>query len=262
MILQIWHASGAYKRFGYQDLSSREGHTREFLHDYQIHRNYSWIICSGVGCQSVYAEAFGYPVDRVLPTGRPIEERLRNSSSKNNRRDRLSAGASRVVIAPTIRHSEESPHPLRNAYETFRSRPHDALWDGIDVCWAFHPLEAHCDVEQAGSGMLRNVDAVVTDYSSIVYDAYLLHVPVIFYVSDIVSYREAPGLNRDPLTVAPRLCCKTPVELKQLLTAVLADPSTYPWDQLERFVGDVFDGSSTHPAQTIASRAIAYIRED
>jgi CDP-ribitol ribitolphosphotransferase len=46
--------------------------------------------------------------------------------------------------------------------------------------------------------LLCVADAVVTDYSSLAFDACLLKIPLFFWVYDIGIYTENPGLNIDP----------------------------------------------------------------
>ena len=44
VVIQLWHAFGAFKKFGYQSLGTIEGHSPETARLFGIHRNYSWII--------------------------------------------------------------------------------------------------------------------------------------------------------------------------------------------------------------------------
>ena len=143
--------------------------------------------------------------------------------------------AARVLMAPTLRKSAESAHPFR---ELFAER--DRFESQVDarIEWAFHPLEQNLPAPGNVSEELLGCDLVVTDYSSLVYEAYLLGKPVLFYVPDIGDYRVSPGLNVDPGIVAPELCANTPEELAQLIGKALA--GDYPADALQRFIGDAF----------------------
>lgn len=82
VVIQLWHAFGAFKKFGYQAIDVAEGHTAEEAAAFKIHRNNSWVICSGEGARTAFAEAFACPVERVLPIGRPeYRQALRYASS-------------------------------------------------------------------------------------------------------------------------------------------------------------------------------------
>ena len=199
VVIQLWHAFGAFKKFGYQSLGSKEGRSVESAKLFEMHKNYSWIICSGESCRKPFAEAFRYPLDRVLPLGRPEMDVLfsRGSCSFD-----LGAGHNkpRVLFAPTLRRSTSSSHPFRVLYESGKV---DELSDVVDVLWAFHPVEDDTGSAEGTRRILADSDCVVTDYSSIVYEAYLLGKRIFFYVPDIEEYRSSPGLNEDPLEVCP-----------------------------------------------------------
>ena len=78
IVIQLWHAFGAFKKFGYQALDIAEGHTSGEAALFRIHRNNSWVICSGEGARKAFAEAFACPIERVLPLGRPEYRKLRD----------------------------------------------------------------------------------------------------------------------------------------------------------------------------------------
>ncbi|MCR5582589.1 MAG: CDP-glycerol glycerophosphotransferase family protein [Eggerthellaceae bacterium] len=251
VVVQMWHAFGAFKKFGYQSLDTPEGHRSQTLERFDIHRNYSWVVCSGEACRAAFAEAFGYPKERVIALHRPEYHKLQGL--------RRSGGAELVfndppiaLFAPTLRKSKASPHPFRDAFV------HGDELQGrlkAKIAWSFHPLDQGLSAPGDVSEALLTCDFVVTDYSSIVYEAYLLGKPVIFYVPDIKRYRKSPGLNADPLRVAPELCARTEDELVSKVNKVACTPESYRWDALERFVAQAFDGGCDDCVETL--RALA-----
>lgn len=52
---------------------------------------------------------------------------------------------------------------------------------------------------------LSVVDYVITDYSTVAFEAGLLSKKVLFYVPDIEEYRCSPGLNVDPVRDLPSI---------------------------------------------------------
>ena len=156
-------------------------------------------------------------------------------------------------MAPTLRKSADVPHPMRDLYAA-----RDALEASVDASftWAFHPLEEGLPAPGDVSAELLECDVVVTDYSSLVYEAFLLGKTVLFYVPDLESYRLTPGLNRDPMELSPALCARDAEELAGKLRALAADGAAYPREQLERFVGRAFDA----PAQgSVAARLADFL---
>ena len=255
IVLQLWHAFGAFKKFAFQTIDIPEGHTPDFLRDWRIHHNYSWVVCSGDDARPAFAEAFSYPIERVVPLNRPeydelLELRSSLESESHAQRDRL-----RVLMAPTLRRSSGVPHPQRDLYAC-RAAFEDAV--DADVVWAFHPLEEGLPAPGNVSDELLECDVVVTDYSSLAYEAYLLGKMLLFYVPDIGLYRGNPGLNRDPLLLAPGLCALDEGELVVRLEMLVNDPSSYPQDQLEHFIGHAFNAPETG---TVAARIVDFLIE-
>ena len=255
VILQMWHAFGAFKKFGYQSVDTPEGHSAEFTSSFRIHRNYSWVMCSGAGVRAQFAEAFSCPVERVVALDRPEYDEL--AALREQREAAASPeGPFTVLMAPTLRINKDSQHPFKDLY---RARENFEERVDAQVKWSFHPLEEGLPAPGNVSGELLSCDCVVTDYSSIVYEAYLLGVPVVFYVPDIESYRVSPGLNTDPSETSPELCARTPQELAALLQALVRDPSCYRQDALERFAGAAFDVDDDRAAGSAASRLADFL---
>ena len=249
VVLQLWHAFGAFKKFGFQTVDTPEGHPSDFIRDWRIHHNYSWVVCSGEDARPGFAEAFSVPLDRVLPLNRPeYDELVALETGAESQSPRM-----RVLMAPTLRKSDEVAHPMRDLYAV-----RDAFEGAVDAdfVWAFHPLEEGLPAPGDVSAELLDCDIVVTDYSSLVYEAQLLGKMVLFYVPDIDSYRITPGLNHDPVDLSPALCALDAGELVVMLHELVCDRGSYRRDQLDRFVGRSFDA----PEQgTVAGRLVDFL---
>ena len=262
IVVQLWHAFGAFKKFGYQALDIAEGHSSDEAALFRIHRNNSWVICSGEGARKAFAEAFACPIERVLPLGRPEYRKLRDlcGATRSAKVGKSSgAGAKRAVLfAPTIRKYDKAVDPFVELCDTadqvFQSSKYE-------VVWSAHPLTAGKDAGGDVPTGLIDADIVITDYSSIVYEAYLLGKMVGFYTPDIAHYRSSPGLSADPALLCPGLTASSPGELADLLERWSTDHETYPFDELKQFIGDSFAGCSSNPAEDIASFAIARVKE-
>lgn len=218
VVIQIWHAFGAFKKFGYQSMGTAEGHVKEAFESFCIHRNYSWIICSGEGCKEAFAEAFSYPIERIVVARRPEYDKLMRLREELDRKDEPKKERQTVLFAPTLRKSDESEHPFRDLYENRVSLEKEL---DADLVWSFHPLESGLPAPGDVSEALLEADIVVTDYSSIVYEAYLLGKRAMFYVPDIEHYRKSPGLTTDPLIASPDLVALSERALVSNLQAVI-----------------------------------------
>lgn len=248
VVVQLWHAFGAFKKFGFQSLDVAEGHSSEEAEQFQIHRNNSWVVCSGEGARAAFAEAFGCPIERVVPLSRPEYRKILDLRGRIAAGKVVGAAKPIVMFAPTIRKYDRAMNPFedlkRNGFEDYYAQAYQ-------VQWSDHPLVAGGDARGDVPDGLLHSQVVVTDYSSIVYEAYLLHKMVAFYVPDIAHYRTSPGLNIDPEELCPSLVAKNEMELNELLYGWLRNPATYPWEELQAFVGDAFTGCGYDPAMEL-----------
>lgn len=265
IVIQLWHAFGAFKKFGYQALDIPEGHSTQEAMLFKIHRNYSWVVCSGEGARKDFAEAFACPVERVVPLSRPTHRRMRElAAGRQEVQGRPQQGGMElsakpvVLFAPTIRKYDKTAHPVQDLMERevelFAEAPYE-------VRWALHPLESGREASGGVPEHVLQADYVVTDYSSIVYEAYLLGKHVAFFVPDIEYYRESPGLNVDPTQACPRLCAVTQSELLAKLGEWAQHPETYPQNELECFIDGAFEGSGEDPAADIADFVLRRLSE-
>jgi len=74
-IIQLWHASGAFKTVGYSRVGLPDPNVR-------VHKSYTAAIVSSEFDVPFYAEAFGIPEDRVTPTGIPRMDRFFDETAR------------------------------------------------------------------------------------------------------------------------------------------------------------------------------------
>lgn len=223
-VIQLWHAMGAIKKFGYQSLGTKAGRSEKAASSLGMHRNYDWIIAAGKGAIPAFAEAFGYDEARIVPFGMPRMDYILDDfddSPRLKRAKQISADhpwlqsreGLKVLYVPTLRkgvdYSGWMTQEVRKLSEAFRGKDCKLIIAG-------HPLDDGCSKNELGScenicfienvssiDLLEFADCVVTDYSAIAFEAGLLKKPVWFYVPDIEEYRVSPGLNIDPLNEFP-----------------------------------------------------------
>ena len=70
-IIQIWHAMGAIKKFGYQVLDKEEGSNSRVAKIMKMHANYTCITCTSEATKKIYSEAFNTDIDKVQVLGMP-----------------------------------------------------------------------------------------------------------------------------------------------------------------------------------------------
>jgi CDP-ribitol ribitolphosphotransferase / teichoic acid ribitol-phosphate polymerase len=204
-IIQLWHASGAFKTIGYSR-AGKPGGPNPFG---TIHRNYTAAIVSSDHDVPFYAEAFGIPEANVVPTGIPRMDRYFDPQRRVSGAAAARAafpqidGRYTILFAPTYR-----GETFRDAFYGFEHLDYAALHalcverDAVVVI-KMHPFvqerpnipEAFRDRLIDGSGasidvndLLFAVDLLVTDYSSIVFEFSVFGRPMLFFAYDLEDY--------------------------------------------------------------------------
>jgi phosphorylcholine metabolism protein LicD/CDP-glycerol glycerophosphotransferase (TagB/SpsB family) len=265
-VIQLWHSLGAIKKFGYQCVGTPAGRTREEAEKLRMHCNYDWIVASGMGAVSAYSEAFGYPPDRIVPCGLPRMDYLRGGKGSafeargqeiKRLRPELQGECMRVLYAPTFRRGADANVRLNREVgtlaEAFSSQ-------GVQLVVSCHPLDTAWDQSAVASydnvavipdtrtcDLLGLVDAVVTDYSAIAFEAGLVGVPTYFYLPDIDEYRKTPGLNIDPLKEFPDCSFGDASQLVEHLLSSRAEQD----NSFARYCQRYFQGSEANATDRI-----------
>lgn len=261
VVFQLWHAGGMFKKFGYQIVDTPQGRSAQDAQLFRMHRNYSWVVCSGEGVRDVYARALGCPVERVVALGRPSCDALYEDAEQGRARalrayPELASGRPVVVFAPTLRRNGQ-----QRPFDALRTQLEGSDWaQRYTLLWSDHPV-VHEDERVSTVDLMRVADIVVTDYSSVVYDAALLKLPFAFYVPDLDEYRASPGMNTDPGVVCPGLSLADAGELRAFIDAVVADAGTYPQQQADAFIGDALSACSPGSTQRIVDFALQQVGE-
>ena len=214
-ICQLWHAAGAYKRFGYSRLQGGE--------DIKVHkgyRKYAKAITSAEAIRENYAEAFGISLDKVRATGVPRTDVFFDQAYIAKTREDLYAhypvlrDRKVILFAPTYRglRAEDA------AYDFTKLDPdmlYEALGEEYVFVFKWHPatynnlkfeekqayaLEKYgdffLDLSQARdiNDLLLVTDVLITDYSSVIFDYYLTGGAVVYYAFDLEEYQGGRGL--------------------------------------------------------------------
>ena len=205
-VVQVWHASGALKRFGVDTVAPPAEPERTFLH-----RHYDYVIAAGEQSRVPWSRALRTPVDRVLPLGAPRTDIFFDA-------DALAAARGRILAAhPALRDRRIVLYA-----PTFRGRGRDRIGalglDGnrlrqlLPATWALvaktHPNLDPATQPTAGFDLvgdpaddlndwLASADVLVTDYSSAIFEWSLLRRPLVLLTDDLEVYERDPGLYLD-----------------------------------------------------------------
>ncbi|MBP3696181.1 MAG: CDP-glycerol glycerophosphotransferase family protein [Clostridia bacterium] len=215
VITQLWHAEGAFKKFGLSapvtdDVREREKKCSEKL---------TYVVCSSKAVAPFYAEAFGVDESKILPLGSArIDDLLGKNDALALRREFDAAhpeciGKELVLYAPTFRDSAEKDAALAEKIdvEAFnREFPQKRLL--IKLHPQIHSAtvpDCATNVTDCDIGRLTLIcESVITDYSSVCMDFALLSKPCIFYAFDLDEYEHERSFYFDYESGVPGVVVK------------------------------------------------------
>lgn len=209
-VVQLWHAVGSFKTIGFaRNREDAVAHRRIS----RAHRSYTHVIVSAECDRAHYAEAFGLPIERVFATGVPRIDVIANTEWQHTARAAFfeqhpeAIGKRIVLFAPTFRGED-----VRHARYDFSKLDYGALtvWcrrNNAIALLKFHPFTQDLPVVEPAqtdalldvsgvrevNSLLPAVDLLVTDYSSVIYEASLLDIPMVFYAYDLDKYERSRG---------------------------------------------------------------------
>ena len=258
-VFQLWHACGAFKKWGYSILDNSFGASRKTMKQFPMHNCYTLVTVSSRDIIPAYADAFHCDPALIEPLGVPRtdvffepdfaargKEALFQSydgTHPGQRPLKEQLGSRKILLyAPTFRGNNiveahfDTPLDLArlkakfgNEY-AFLYKLHPYAKDGFkvpDSCKDFAFNVTDCTANDA----LAAADVLLTDYSSILFEYSLLDRPMVFYAYDLESYIDERNFYTPYEDLVPGPIAKTQDELE----SALADPAAFGPDRLRDF---------------------------
>lgn len=237
IIIQIWHASGAVKKFGYQSLNKKEGRGKEISKVMNMHKNYSFIMAPSKATAVFYKEAFGIDDDKkVFINGMPRLDYILDKTISNEKIEKFYdeyseyKGKKTILYVPTFRKHTDNTENIEKLINSINHNKYNLIIK-------LHPLDESkrdskykVDKKYNTFDLIKIADYIITDYSAVSFETSLLNKPLYFYVYDINKYKDARGLNINLLNEM-RNCSST--NAKELIQSIEND--NYDFEELNRF---------------------------
>lgn len=195
VIIQTWHAIGAFKKFGYSILDQEEGTNSKLALTMKMHENYDYIFTSSEYTKKYFAEAFNYDISKLKVMPLPRVDLLTDKKHLKQIKDRVikyypnMAAKKNIVYAPTFRKGDGDISKVEELIDSIDYKKYNLIIK-------FHPLSkvklkderVIIDKKFTTIDMMASGDYVITDYSAIVFEAALLDKPIFFYAYDYSKY--------------------------------------------------------------------------
>lgn len=257
-LVQLWHACGAFKTFGFTRLGKPKGSPQPTRN----HRNYDYVTVSSEYCKRCHSEGFGIPYNNVVPTGIPRTDVFFDEQYKKIARDKFYQEYPQfkdkriIMFAPTFRGTVKEtafyPFDRFDVEKVINNIPEDyvIIVKHHPFIQNPHPIPEHLSdrvIDLSSSTEINDLlfisDLIITDYSSLVFEASLLKIPMLFYVYDLNEYIRDRDFYFDLRLNSPG---KLVFDLDELINTI--NEQDYQTDRIEAFKNmffDKLDGKST-----------------
>jgi CDP-glycerol glycerophosphotransferase (TagB/SpsB family) len=260
--VQVWHACGAFKKFGYSVLDKGFGADEGYVRSIPIHANYDLCLVSAVRFAPFYAEAFRTPIERFTSTlGIPRTDlffdapRTARVAAEVRRRYAIPDGRRVILYAPTFRGARitvaRDPADLDlSALRAVLGGDHVVLLRShpfVRGRLAADPALRDFVIDVSGWPEMNDLmlvsDVLVTDYSSAMYEFALLGRPIAFFAPDHAAYEAERGFYLDYPADLPGPIFASSAELAAYLRE-----GAFDLERVRQFAAasfDVADGGAT-----------------
>ena len=209
-VIQMWHALGAIKKFGWQTVGKEGGSSVKVAKLMRMHHGYDYVVCASDVTADHFCEAFRTDHSKIIKYGLPRIDYIKSVAAGERHADMLAKimakypqlknGKKTVVYAPTFRRGKTVD--VQSLVDALGA-------DRYNIVVKLHPLYRG-DFAAAGDGAnviydddftsfdwLSAADIIISDYSSLVIEATLADKPLFIYAYDLDEYEENTGLNID-----------------------------------------------------------------
>lgn len=262
-LIQIWHACGAFKKFG---LDAPSHLTKE--EEKATHSQYSAVTVTAEKCRKFYAGAFGIDEEKCLPLGLPRTDMIISDSKKlresvYNKHPEFN-GKKLYLYCPTFR-EDEGKQIQYDPMIDWESLSSQLAEDEIFIIRR-HPIMKY-NLIQKDYGNIIDLssestleltaasEAIITDYSSVIYDACLMDIPCVFYCPDYKKYER--GFYLDFPRGLPGEMVTDPAKLLTAIRKAAAEPDKA---KTEKFKADQLSACDGRSAERVAELVKNYLK--
>ena len=257
-IIQVWHACGAFKKFGYDVLGKGYGASESYISDIKIHSNYDVVTVSSKEVAKHYATAFDMEEEKIYSTGIPrtdiffSKDAIEEAKSRVYERFPALKNKRVVLYAPTFRGKGQTDVCFDMTVDL------EAINNSINDETVF-ALKMHPFVKTRLENNMKNVvdlsdyedindllmiaDMLVTDYSSVIFEFSIMEKPIIMYAPDKEEYIAERDFYYEYDSFVPGPITKTTDEIIALMNCTSFDLSKVKAFKNKFF--DYQDGKST-----------------
>lgn len=266
VLYQLWHACGAFKTFGFTRLNKKGGPKQISKN----HRMYDYAIVSSRRIAKHYAEGFGLSDECVIATGIPRTDVFMDENHAAEVKEQFYEkhpqlqGKKILLFAPTFRgngqmsayyptdvfHPEALYEALGGQYAII-IKLHPFCRDRFEIPEQYRDFIIDLSEDDELNDLLFVTDLLVTDYSSVIFEASLLDIPMLFYAYDLDEYISKRDFYYDYKSFVPGKIVYSEDELTQAIIN-----GDFDYNKVNAFKAEFFDNLDGLSSQRVADHII------
>ena len=200
-VIQMWHALGSLKKFGYSSLDTVDGRSSKISHLMRMHKNYDYILTSSEASLPNFQEAFNAKKENMVVMNLPRVDYLKSKKIEKELKaefykkyPKVAKKKKIILYCPTSRKKGELP--LEEIVNTVNLEKYTLILKLHNNTNKIYYKEGKCyeEIYFSGMQMLHVADYIITDYSAIAYEAAITKKPIYLYIFDYDKYIDERGL--------------------------------------------------------------------
>lgn len=232
--IQLWHATGAIKKFGLEDVSVKTCSEKSKQRFLKVYSRFHKVVVGSDIMANHFMDAFNLKGENILRTGIPRTDFFYDSALKERvfhqleQENSLLWNKKVILYAPTYRDHELDSFKLQLNLDKMKEQ----LGENYIVVLRLHPaIKKDIDYSKKYPGFVLDYsssrydinelllisDYLITDYSSVLYEYALLKKPIILFAYDLEDYAANRGLWNQYEHAVPGPVVQSTEEIIQLI---------------------------------------------
>lgn len=233
--LQLWHGTPIKKLlFDSHEKFITMNNPGNKNRKYDDIQKWDYLLADSIGAGAIFQRCFLFPQDRILTTRYPRVRYLMNHKDDADYRRKLKVlykldtGKKVVLYLPTWRdYNYKKPEKeFDSSYLLNLQKLQLLLGETYDTLYKDHaflsaPVNQNIRMlpDAETQELLLIADYLITDYSSVLFDALTIGLPVLMYCNDIEKNEDARGNYPEVFQSLFCLCCKNEEEIADKITS-------------------------------------------
>lgn len=262
-VIQIWHALGSLKKFGYSILGKKEGRNPKTAKVMDMHKHNDYIITSSEISKKYFMEAFNAKEEQMIVLGLPRIDFLQSKTQEKNVKEKfysiyeeLNNDKENILYVPTDRKGKKVK--VDKVVKSIDYNKYNLIvktHTGREIVYVDNN-KIEKGIFFLGLELLHVADYIITDYSAIVYEAAVTKKPIYLYAYDYETYMDDRGTYINYKEEMPGPICTSFSEIMKLV-----QEKEYNIEKEQNFCNKYVENLSKNATKTLTEFIISNFTE-